>query len=193
MGARYRHPRHNNEPTRQVFPEHDQRWSLARQLLHDETIAITDRVAGLLVLLYAQRITRITQLTRKQVTHTESGVELLLGREPISVPTGLGDLINGLVEHVLTAAAIDSSDDTWLFPSARPGQPVPPRTLARRLAAISVPVTIGRNTALMELAGEMPAAITSGLLGISIDRATRWTHDAGNIRSGYAAEIARRR
>jgi hypothetical protein len=45
---------------------------------------------------------------------------------------------------------------------------------------------------LIELAAEMPAAVISGLLGISIDRATRWAQDAGNTRPGYAAEVANR-
>ena len=37
----------------------DQRWAIARQLLHDTTIDTEDRLAGLLLLLYAQRPTPI--------------------------------------------------------------------------------------------------------------------------------------
>ena len=62
----------------------------------------------------------------------------------------------------------------------------------RRLRDLGVSPTLGRNTALMDMAGEMPAAVITGLLGISLDRATRWTQDAGNTRPGYAAELARR-
>mgnify|MGYP004494879625 CR=1 FL=1 len=39
--------------------EADQRWALARRLLHDDTLAIEDRLAGLLVVLHAQTATRI--------------------------------------------------------------------------------------------------------------------------------------
>ncbi|MDT5024887.1 MAG: hypothetical protein QOE61_1313, partial [Micromonosporaceae bacterium] len=63
-------PPFTNEPVREVLPEHDQRWDLARQLLNDGSIPVADRVAGLLVLLYAQRVVRITQLTTKQVAIT---------------------------------------------------------------------------------------------------------------------------
>ena len=35
--------------------------------------------------------------------------------------------------------------------------------------------TLGRNTALMERASEMPAAVITRLLGISLNRATHWT------------------
>jgi hypothetical protein len=44
----------------------------------------------------------------------------------------------------------------------------------------------------MELAADMPAKVLSSLIGISLESAVDWTHEAGNTRSGYAAEIARR-
>lgn len=39
---------------------------------------------------------------------------------------------------------------------------------------------------------EMPAAVITRMLGISLARATCWTRDAGNTRPGYAASLARR-
>jgi hypothetical protein len=67
-----------------------------------------------------------------------------------------------------------------------------PRSAAAVLRAIGVQVTLGRNTALMEMAGEMPASVITKLLGISLHRATRWTQDAGNTPPGYAMDVARR-
>ncbi|WP_433264820.1 hypothetical protein ACQPZF_36180 [Actinosynnema sp. CS-041913] len=181
-------PPHNNQPTREVFDDHEKRWSLARQLLHDNTIATMDRVAGLLVLLYAQRAIHITQLTTEQITRTGTSSKLLIGAQPIHLPDKLGNLITQLTTH----RAYAMSANNWLFPGARPGRPLTPNTLIRRLHAIGIPATVGRNTALMDLAAEMPAAVLSQLLGISTDRAARWNHDAGNTRPGYAAEVARR-
>lgn len=43
------------------------RWAHARRLLHDEAIKAEDRVAGLLVLLYAQPTTAISRLTLEHV------------------------------------------------------------------------------------------------------------------------------
>ena len=48
--------------------EDDHRWALVRSLLHDDSHAIEDRVAGLLVLLYGQPLARIARLTRDQIT-----------------------------------------------------------------------------------------------------------------------------
>ncbi len=185
-------PRFTNEPTREVFSEPDRRWSLVRWLLHDDTIAIADRVAGLLVLLYGQRVTTITHLTTKQVTHNDDSVQLLLGGRPITVPDFFGSLIKELIADRPARLAEDHDDGAWLFAGTRREQPLQPRVLLRRLSTIGIPATIGRNTALMELAGEMPAAVISGLLGISIDRATRWTQDTGNTRPGYAVALSQR-
>lgn len=185
-------PPFTNEPVREVFAEHDQRWATARRLLTDNTIAVADRVAGLLVLLYAQRATQITRLTTNHVTVTDNGVQLRLGDQPITVPTAFGDLLNELLDHRRGAAATGPEGSVWLYPAPRLGQALAPRILLHRLRALGIPPTIGRNTALMEMAGEMPAAVITRLLGISLHRATRWTQDAGNTRLSYAAEIAHR-
>jgi hypothetical protein len=186
-------PPFNNESVREVFAEHDQRWLLARRLLSDSSIAVADRVAGLLVLLYAQRAVRITRLTTEHILVTQAGVQLLLGEQPIAVPSALGELLMELLHDRRDATATGPDDRTWLYPARRLGQPLAPRDLLRRLRVLDVSPTLGRNTALMEMASEMPAAVITRLLGISLNRATRWTQDAGNTRPGYAAELARRR
>ena len=185
-------PRAKNDLVREVFGDHDQRWALARRLLTDEALALPERVAGLLVLLYAQRVAKVTRLTTGHVTINAENVEIALGECPITVPPEFGTLITRLIAERTDDTVTEASESIWLFPGAKRGQPASSRALLRSLAALGVPATIGRNTALMELAGEMPAAIISGLLGIHLQRATTWTHDAGNTRPGYAAELARR-
>lgn len=183
-------PRFKNEPIREVFADHGERWNLVRRLLSDDTITISDRVAGLLVLLYAQRAARITQLTTKHVIITQDSVELSFANTPISLPPMVGDLVLQLLAEQRRATASDH--EAWLYPAARLGQPLAPRELLGRLRALGISPTLGRNTALMEMTAEMPAAVIARLLGISLDRATRWTYDAGNTRPGYAREVARR-
>lgn len=182
--------RFKNEPTREVLPEHGERWALVQRLLDDDTITTSDRVAGLLVLLYAQRAARITQLTTKHVAITHDTVELSLTATPISLPPAVGNLVLQLLDEQRKATS--SNQDSWLYPAPRLGQPLAPRDLLARLRALGIPPTLARNTALMEMAAEMPAAVIARMLGISIDRATRWTHDAGNTRPGYATELAHR-
>lgn len=107
-------PRFKNEPIREVFAEHDERWTLVRRLLNDGTIAISDRIAGLLVLLYAQRAARITRLTTKDVTITEDGVELSLTAMPVSLPPMVGKLVLQLLADRRSAA---DCKQAWLYPA----------------------------------------------------------------------------
>lgn len=51
---------------------------------------------------------------------------------------------------------------------------------------------IARNTALIELAGELPAAVIAKLLGFAVKRAVAWNIEAGNTDPRYAAAVARR-
>jgi len=59
---------HRDNPRRtEVLPEADQRWTLVRRLLDDDSLDDGTRLAGLLVLLYAQPLRRIAALTTAQV------------------------------------------------------------------------------------------------------------------------------
>ena len=66
--------------------DHQHRWDTARRLLHDGTVKPEDRLAGLLVLLYAQGATAISQMTTGQIQAGDDGVRLRLGRVPIHLP-----------------------------------------------------------------------------------------------------------
>jgi len=62
------------------------RWEAARRLLHDDSIGGRDRLAGVLVLLYAQPVARISRLTTDQITIDGTTVRIRLGSAPITLP-----------------------------------------------------------------------------------------------------------
>ena len=76
--------------------DQDRRWADARRLLHDGTGPPADRVAGLLVLLYAQKLSVITALTTQHVQHEDGRTLLRLGSRPVVLPAPLDDLVTGL-------------------------------------------------------------------------------------------------
>ncbi|WP_327031730.1 hypothetical protein [Micromonospora ureilytica] len=185
-------PLRQNPKRRQVFPEADQRWAITRRLLHDDTLHPVDRVAGLLVLLYAQPVSRIVRLTVDHVSTGEAGTHLALGRKPVHLPTPLDDLVGQLVTRRHGFAVVGRiTDHPWLFPGGAPGRPLSAARLVQRLLPLGLQARLGRNTALMDLAAQLPAAVLSQLLGLHITTATEWTQEAGNTRPAYAAEVAR--
>jgi transposase-like protein len=60
----------------------------------------------------------------------------------------------------------------------------------KRLKAHGIRARPARNTALMDLANQLPTTVISRLLGLSIRTAARWSAEAGHLRAGYAAELA---
>ncbi len=145
------------------------RWEHARRLLHDDTVKAEDRVAGLLVLLYAQGTSSISRLTLDHVRADEHGVRLRLGREPIVLPEPLDALVCQLVASRHGHATLgDQGTSHWLFPGGRPGQAISPAHLGERLRQLGLRPGQDRSTALFHLATELPAALLSRLLGIYI-------------------------
>jgi hypothetical protein len=79
----------------------DTRWSIVSRLVRDDTIELTDRVAGCLVLLYAQPLSRITIITRDQITrHDSDSLTLQFGTDPATIPEPLAGLIRDLADTV---------------------------------------------------------------------------------------------
>ncbi len=135
--------------------EGDERWTLVRGLLHDDTRAVEDRVAGLLVLLYGQPLARIARLTRGQIIRSPQQVQLLLGTVPLDLPEPLGELVRQLLDRTHgRAATARAEDQPWAFPGGAPGHPLSTAQLKVRLARLGIHGRSGRNTALMDLAAK---------------------------------------
>ncbi len=103
----------------------DQRSETARRLLHDDTLPVATRVAGLFVVLYAQRVTHIARLTVDDVATTGDRVGLVLGSVPVTLPDPMTRLVAELVAtrrgHAVSG---DSGKSRWLFPGGQPGRPI---------------------------------------------------------------------
>jgi len=169
------------------------RWEQARWLLHDNTVKPEDRVAGLLVLLYAQWPSAISRLTLDHILADGHSTRLHLGREPIILPEPLDALVLQLAATRHGHAALgDCGTSPWLFPGGRPGQPISAYRLAERLRQLGLNSGQSRSTALFQLATDLPAAILARMLGIHISVATAWQRASAGDWTTYAAEISRR-
>jgi hypothetical protein len=167
---------------------------MVARLLHDDSIQVTDRVAGCLVLLFGQNMTRVAAMTTSQVTRHDDGVCVQLGRHEVPVPGTLGSLLLTLIADGKPNTGTGSpATSQWLFPGLLPGQPITPARLAGRLRALGIPVQAGRRAALTGLAAQLPAAVLADILGLQPATAVRWMHEAGADWNRYAADLARNR
>ena len=112
-------------------PGSQERWHQAKRLLHDDTIDTADRVAGLFLLLYAQRLATISRLTVEDIETNGAAIELHFGSVPITIPEPLSAVITDLVttrrSHAVLAAGTAS-------PRLFPGGPRPADQRGQRSA-----------------------------------------------------------
>ncbi|MER6942962.1 hypothetical protein ABT294_02950 [Nonomuraea sp. NPDC000554] len=171
----------------------EKRWDDARRLLQDTNLKTSDRVVGLLLLLYAQNLSAISRLTTEHVNAHGNHVELLLGTSPVVLPEPLADLVLELVETRRGNTILNKTADTpWLFPGRRHGHPLSPDYLGQRLKKIGIHAGRDRSTALFGLATEIPAAILARMLGIHIKVAVAWQQASAGDWMTYAADLSRR-
>lgn len=171
------------------FRADDQRWGLAQLMLHDhDSASVPDRVAACLVLLYAQPAARIVTLTRTDVTATaDRTVALRLGGTNVTIPQPLDALLTQLPLGRPKGTAAGLHQAHWLFPGRRPGQHLHATSLAHRLHALGVDPRADRNTAMAQLASEVPAAVLADMLGLHIVTAINWANDTAGDWTNYAA------
>jgi hypothetical protein len=168
------------------------RWALARRLLHDDSLDAGDRVAGTLVVLYAQPVARIARLRRSDITDQDGRLFLRLGRERLLMPPPLDGLLRRLPARRQTGpSGTIPAAAKWLFPGRHAGQPQHPEHIRRRLGVLGIDCRANRNAALLQLAAEIPAAVLADTVGITPNTAVRWIKTAGGDWTRYAARRAR--
>lgn len=173
--------------------DHQHRWDVARRLLHDDDLKPEDRLAGLLVLLYAQGATAISRMTVERIQVDAHEVRLRLGRAPIRLPEPVATLARTAVSNRKGHATIGAlTPSPRLFPGGQPGRPISSAQLTHRLNNLGIRPNQARSTALFQLATEIPAAILARTLGIHTDVAVTWQRHSAGDWATYAAEVSRR-
>ena len=178
-------------PLKLDMVQDSRRWAILRRLLGDEALDLRERVAGGLLLLYAQPITKITRLRREDVTlNDEDQVLIALGQEPVPLPAPLAALavrLRDAAAPLATTAA--TTTNPWLLPGRKLGQPITPHALSRRLSALGVPATAARTSALAHLLHTVPPAVLAQLIGMSAQSAERYS---AALRTDYSRYVALR-
>lgn len=146
-----------------ALPDHE-RVALVRRLFTDDTLAIVDRVAGLLVLLYAQPAARISRLPVEAVTVTGQQVWLRIAAEQLPLPEPLAGLTARLLAQRRNMATAANPSSPWLFPGRLPGRPITPQQLLGRLRALGV-TRAARTAAFDQLLREVPAPVLADVVG----------------------------
>ncbi|WP_328974250.1 site-specific integrase [Streptomyces canus] len=168
------------------------RWATARRLLHDDTLKPEDRLAGLLLLLYAQWPAAISRLTLDHIEDTGGTVRIHLGAVPVELPAPVAELALQQAAVRRSHALLGRTDSAWLFPGGQPGRPISAWAMGERLRNLGIRLAEARSTTLFQLATELPAAVLARTLGLDITVAVKWQRAAAGDWAAYAAEISHR-
>ena len=156
-------------------------------LTSEETELIT-RVAAVLMLLYAQPLTRILRLTLDDILCEDGKLTIRLGEPPAPVPEPFASLLLRHAGQRLNLTTATNAGARWLFPGRRGGQPMTPESIERRLRAAGIPALSGRTAALRHLVLQAPAPVIAAMLGYGHQQAARIAAEAGSPWSRYAPE-----
>lgn len=165
----------------------DQRVAWLRELLTGTSESLPYRVAGILLLLYAQPLVRVAKLRTDAVetSETNGNVRISFGARPVPVPRPFAELLQ---EHLASRPNLRTGSDTqspWLFPGTRAGQPLHPNTIMDRLRSLGIDLRGARNTALDEHLLTSPPPLVADALGYSHQIAFLHADNAGDAWSRY--------
>lgn len=171
----------------------DQRWTLIKRLLHDDALDLTDRVAGCLLLLYGQQLSRIAAMSIDQITARDGHVTIRFSQHDVEIPEPLATLVTSLAaqRRGYQGVGTPATRSVWLIPGMQPGRPITPSRLGERLRTIGIYAMPGRRSAMTHLAAQLPAAVLADLLNTAPTTAVKWVQHAGGDWSRYAAELIR--
>ncbi|MYW03000.1 hypothetical protein GT354_32970, partial [Streptomyces sp. SID3343] len=165
----------------------DQRLDVLGRLLTDPETPMRLRVAGVIVILYAQPLTRLVQLTVDDVLHDGESTLLRLGEPASPVPAPVAALLPAYIADRDNMNTATNQASRWLFPGRRAGQPARPDHLSALLGEIGIPVAAARGAAIRQRLLELPAPVVADALGYHDKTTSRLLRETGGTWTRYAA------
>ena len=164
----------------------DQRLAWLKELLQGDAETLPYRVAGTLLLLYAQPLVRVAALETTAIVLTPRELRISLGKEPAPVPEPFA----GMLRHHLNnrpnlRTAGGAVATRWLFPGYHAGKHLDPQSIMFRLRELGINLLGARNAALQKLVAEVPPPLVAELLGYSYQVAHRHAEIAAQPWSRY--------
>lgn len=148
---------------------------LMQRLLHDASIPIAYRCAGLFVLIYAQHHSKLVQLRLRDLTVNDGETWVHFSDRPVRLSVPVDGLVRTLLERRARDQRAYGPFSPSLFPGRNPGCHMSASGLGRQLLALGIPTNGARRSALFTLAREMSPSMLAALLGMSTHSAVAWT------------------
>jgi hypothetical protein len=183
--AQHRTARHSPALTQQ------QRLAWLNELLTGTSESLPYRVAGVLLLLYAQPLARVAALRASDVQTEDTQLRITLGKHPAVVPDPLAGLLLTHLHNRPNLRAGGGASSPWLFPGIRAGEHLHPHSIMLRLRALGINLLGARNRAISDLVTEVPPPLVADALGYSHQVAFKHAAAAAEPWARYAGRKTR--
>jgi len=169
----------------------ERRTAIVHTLLHRPDIPTADRVAGLLVTVYAQHLSRLVALRASDLTRRDGVVCLSRGAHWLELPDPLGTWAWSLRDAAVPSSVQppDGPDDRWLLPGGLPGRPLRPASLGNRLRRYGITARAARNDALTDVAAAVAPITLASLLDMHLGTANTWAEASSGSWSRYLDDL----
>ncbi len=143
-----------------------QRLELIKTVAEAHQVALSTRIAALILLLYGTPVSKISELTIDDVKTTPARTTIKIGDTPALIPEALLPLFH---QHLAQRGNHRTMNhhSPWLFPGTRAGQHISEQSLMHRLRGLGIDIQAARNAALHDLTKEIDPVSLADLLGYS--------------------------
>ncbi|BCP15565.1 hypothetical protein MINTM021_24740 [Mycobacterium paraintracellulare] len=143
-----------------------QQNAIIEQVAHQQTLHPRDRLAAILIIVFAQRAEDVAALTWNQITITADTVTIDLAGLPIHLPPPLDEPVRALAASNYNSQTAAHRNSPWVFRGYAPGRHLTPTHLRNYLRPILAALEARLGT-LNELTQTTAIAILAETLGYS--------------------------
>jgi hypothetical protein len=143
-----------------------QQNAVIEQVAHQQTLHPRDRLAAILIIVFAQRAEDVAALTWDRVAITADTVTIDLAGLPIHLPPPLDEPIRALAASNYNSQTAAHRNSPWVFRGYAPGRHITPTHLRSYLRPVLAALEARLGT-LNELTQTTPIAILAETLGYS--------------------------
>ncbi|MFD8670880.1 hypothetical protein ACFV1U_36585 [Streptomyces microflavus] len=172
--------------SRRAALSEDERLDALGRLLTDTEIPMRLRVAGVIVLLYAQPVSRIVRLSIDDVIAPAAGRRPDQERARPAHRAAAARFRRRDIANRDNMNTATNSASHWLFPGRRAGQPARPDHLSALLNEVGVPTAAAHGAAIRQQLLEPPPPVVADALGYHDKTTSRLRNETGGAWSRYA-------
>jgi hypothetical protein len=168
-------PHRSARSSRRLTPE--DRLDGIRNCLENTTIPVPTRVAALLLLLFAQPLSRVCSLTTTAVQREQTGMMITFDAQPVELPAVFATLIEQHLTDRSPARMRSTDHSPWLFPGSKAGHHITHSYLLTQIRELGLNPLATRNRALYDLVTAMPAPLVADLFAYSYQVTTKHANE----------------